>query len=78
MDYFGNTYYLTDLRVNWLTDGVFMLDPLLRVLSTISSPFPWVAPMVIHKFDPPSGSCIIKSVLSKRPATAGQTLNNPR
>jgi len=30
-----------------------MVGPAERVLSTISSPFPWVAPMVIHKFDPP-------------------------
>ncbi len=35
MDYFGNRYSLTDLRVNWLTDGVFLLDPLLRVLLNI-------------------------------------------
>ena len=26
MDYFGNPYFLTDLIVNWLTDGG-MLDP---------------------------------------------------
>jgi len=69
MDYFDNPYFLTDLRVNWLTDGVFMLDsprrvnpwrfmvgPAERVLRIIGSPFPWVAPMVIHRLDPPSGS----------------------
>jgi hypothetical protein len=46
MDYFGNPYFLTDLIVNWLTDGVFLLDPLLRVLSTILFLFhgfhPWL------------------------------------
>ena len=31
MDYFGNPYLLTDLRVNWLTDGVFLLDSPQRV-----------------------------------------------
>jgi hypothetical protein len=31
----------------------FMVRPAEGVLNTISSPFPWVAPMVIHKLDQP-------------------------
>ena len=67
-----------------------MLDPLLRVLlNIIFSLIPWVAPMVIHKLDPPSGSSISKIeinafgkrskfYLSMRSAVADQTMNNPR
>ena len=54
-----------------------------------STLIPWVAPMVIHKLDPPSGSSISKIeinafgkrskyYLSMRSAAADQTLNNPR
>ena len=42
-----------------------------------SIPFPWVAPMVIHRLDPQWRVFTICGILLYMTRPAGQTLNNP-